>query len=100
MPGTSGNPGGRPKSLLAAIEARRPTIGEDLVHFWCLIAFGTEAEIKKALGAKPRIQDRAAAANELADRVYGKAKQTVEVEGHPSVPVYMLPPGCRGVSPF
>ena len=41
--GVSGNAGGRPKSMAAAILDRRPTVSRDLVDFWSLVAFGSAA---------------------------------------------------------
>jgi hypothetical protein len=42
------------------------------------------------------MQDRLAAAAELADRLHGRAVQAIDVDdGRPDVPVYLLPPGAR-----
>jgi hypothetical protein len=71
-PGKSGNPGGRPKSLVSAILEHRPTASKDLVAFWALVAFGTPANIKRKFGVAAKMRDRLAAAGELADRLHGR----------------------------
>jgi hypothetical protein len=92
----TGNAGGRPKSIAATILDRRPTVSSDLVDFWSLVAFGSAAAVKTRFGVTPRMQDRLAAAAELADRLQGRAVQAIDVDdGRPDVPVYLLPPGAR-----
>lgn len=96
MPGQSGNPGGRPKSLAATILEECPTVSADLVRFWLLIAFGTATEVQRRCGVRPRLQDRFYAASELADRLHGRPAPTVEIEEHePDVPAFILPPGSK-----
>ena len=51
--GVSGNAGGRPKSMAAAILNRRPTVSTDLVDFWSLVAFGSAAAVKTRFGVTP-----------------------------------------------
>ena len=79
----------------AAILDRRPTVSNDLVDFWWLVAFGSAAAVKTRFGVTPRIQDRLAAAAELADRLHGRAVQAHVDESRPYVPVYILPEGTR-----
>jgi len=93
VPGQSGNPGGRPKSMAAAILEQRPTVSADLVEFWSLVAFGSATAVQKRFGVKPRIQDRLAAASELVDRLHGRAVQAVEIDERPQVPCFILPDG-------
>jgi hypothetical protein len=44
---------------------------------------------------KPRIQDRLAAASALADRLHGRAVQTMEIDPVEPVPCFLMPPGTR-----
>ena len=94
--GVTGNPGGRPKTMAAAILDRRPTASTDVVDFWTLVAFGSATAVQKRYGVKPRLQDRLAAAKELADRLDGRAIQAVEIDDDgPEVPVFVFPPGTH-----
>lgn len=92
QPGTSGNPGGRPKGLerLAreAVSLREYTAhngktykGEEAA-FHCLLDMFFDHRIQ------PR--ERIAAFKEWCDRGYGKAKQTVNVTGD-GAPVVTMP---------
>jgi hypothetical protein len=75
---------------------RRPTASADLVDFWTLVAFGSVTAVQKRYGVKPRIQDRLAAASELADRLHGRAVQAMEIDdGRPDVPCFIMPPGTH-----
>lgn len=92
--GTSGNVGGRPRSLSTTILGCRPRASEDLIAFWSTIAFSSSAAIKRRYGVAPRLQDRLAAAAELADRLHGRPVQSIEIEDdRPLVPAFALPPG-------
>jgi hypothetical protein len=93
--GVTGNAGGRPQSIAAAILKRRPTASADLVDFWTLVAFGSVTAVQKRYGVKPRIQDRLAAASELADRLHGRAVQAMEIDTVEPVPCFIMPPGTR-----
>jgi hypothetical protein len=46
----TGNAGGRPKSMAPAILDRCPTVSEDLVDFWTLVAFGSASAVKRRYG--------------------------------------------------
>lgn len=65
-PGTSGNPGGRPREEREVVEALR-LHGLELV----------EALLRASLAKKPNVKAIAEALN----RAYGKAKQVVELTG-------------------
>jgi hypothetical protein len=66
------------------------------VDFWVLVAFGSPAAVKKRYGVTPRMQDRLAAASELADRLHGKPVQAVDIaDERPNVPVFIMPPGTH-----
>ncbi len=80
QPGVSGNPGGRPAGLAARVREELGNDGQKLIDFWKLLAFGTAEDIEKAYGEKPKLRDRQAAADSLADRGYGKVIQ-IEFEG-------------------
>src|SRR5690348_16391946 len=67
-PGQSGNPGGRPRGLVAAIRAQTRD-GEELVRFMLSVLRGRLA------GA--RLRDRMAAAEWPADRGFGRPVQAV-----------------------
>lgn len=95
--GVSGNPGGRPASIATTILERRPQTSEDLADFWSLIAFGSSAAIKRKFGVTPRLQDRLAAAAEIADRVHGRSVQSFEIDSFPDVPAFALPADTPGV---
>jgi hypothetical protein len=94
--GVTGNAGGRPKSMAAAILARCPTASTEIVDFWLLVAFGSATAVRRRFGVKPRMQDRLAAAAELADRLHGRAVQAVEIDDdRPDVPCFIMPPGSE-----
>lgn len=86
-PGQSGNPGGRPKGkgLALAVRAKAGDDGEHLVSAWWELATAKSDAIKKKYGAAPTVRDRLTALQELADRGFGKAPQTVA--GDPDNPV-------------
>jgi len=73
-PGKSGNPGGRPKGLAAAVRESYPA-GE-IVAGMVKIAKGL-----KIAGQKPTIADMVRAREWLADRGYGKAAAFAALEG-------------------
>ena len=70
QPGQSGNPGGRPRGLVAAIRAQTRD-GEELVRFMLAVLRG------RVPGS--RLRDRMAAAEWLADRGFGRPVQAVGV---------------------
>jgi hypothetical protein len=69
-PGVSGNPGGRPRGLVAAIRQATEDGGE-LVAFMVRVFRGQEP--------KATLRDRVAAATWLADRCFGRPPQAVSV---------------------
>lgn len=73
--GVSGNPGGRPKELIAAAREKHkediPTLIETAVKL------GKGEEVKGFEGIKPR--DRAMFLKEALDRLLGKAQQSIEI---------------------
>lgn len=73
--GISGNPGGRPKELIAAAREKHkddiPTLIETAVKL------GKGEEVKGFEGIKPR--DRAMFLKEALDRLLGKAQQSIEI---------------------
>jgi hypothetical protein len=94
--GQSGNPGGRPKGLAAYI---RDTCDlADMVAFWRMVAYDTDANVKAKLGCRqaPTWRERMAAVAELADRGYGRPVQALEHSGPdgeplPHAPVSLIP---------
>jgi hypothetical protein len=94
--GVSGNAGDRPKSMAAAILDCRATASTDVVDLWLLVAFGSAADVEKRFGVSPRMQDRLAAAAELADRLHGRAVEAVDIDdGRSDVPCFIMPPGTK-----
>jgi len=91
--GASGNPGGRPQSMAAAIREYRPSVSEDLVKLWSDIAFGAPAYIRRKYGVVPRVTDRLAAAAAIADRLHGRPSVAIEVDPQPHMPAFILPEG-------
>lgn len=90
QPGQSGNPGGRRPSLSGAVQRLCGDDGAELVRFWHLIANGTDQEFKAAFPhTKRTLRDRMEAAAQLADRGYGKAKQSVEMTGADGGPIQL-----------
>lgn len=85
--GQSGNPGGRPKSLLSAVRRIVGDDGGDLVESWRLIAFGTQKQIEAKYGAKATMRERLLAMQELADRGFGRPVQSVEMSGPEGQPI-------------
>ncbi len=82
QPGQSGNPGGRPKSLLTGIRQHVGHDGEKLVEAWATIAFGTATAIRKQFGRATKVtaRDRLLAMKELADRGWGRPLVAVAME--------------------
>lgn len=79
--GESGNPGGRPKGLAAYVREKTRD-GHALVDFFVQIFNGEAIDNKK-----PKLADRLAAADWLADRGFGKAVQALELpEGQTGLP--------------
>jgi hypothetical protein len=69
------------------------------------------AAVKKRFGMTPRMQDRLAAAAQLADRLHGRPIQAIDVDdGRPDVPCFIMPPrhqdrdqmsgGCDRLAPL
>ena len=82
--------------MVATILEQRPTTSADLVEFWSVVAFGSAAAVEKRYGVRPRVQDRLAAASELADRLHGRAVQAVDIDDDGrDVPTFVFPPGTR-----
>jgi hypothetical protein len=88
-PGQSGNPGGRPKSLLTTVRAKCGEDGKKLVDAVYVLAMGTPAEVRAFFGESVKRDARARlqAIEWLADRGYGKAIETVEMSGPEGKPV-------------
>ena len=74
-PGVSGNPGGRPKGLSAAVREKYGDDGKKLIAELHKLAFHKRTDDKTKLGA----------IKELLDRGWGKAPQ--ELIGDPSRPI-------------
>ena len=68
QPGSSGNPGGRPKGIASAVRAR--VTPEEMVEGWLEIARDPRA----------KAAERISAWRELADRGYGKAPAFAAIE--------------------
>lgn len=80
-PGQSGNPGGRPKGLAAAVREKAPP--HELVRWYAAIWLLDLAELA-ALGVDPdacTLQERNKAGEWLSERGYGKAPSHAPVEG-------------------
>lgn len=87
--GQSGNPGGRPKGVAAAVKAIAGEHGENLIELFWLYASGTDAAIKKKFGTKygPRHEVRLDALKELRNMGFGVPKQTLELTGDEDQPL-------------
>ena len=81
--------------MAAMILEQRPMVDADLVELWSVVAFGSATAVQKRYGLRPRIQDRMAAASELADRLHGRALQAVEIDERPQVPCFIMPAGTE-----
>ena len=73
-PGSSGNPGGRPKGLAARVREQMPE--EELVAAQIKVAKGL-----KVAGQKPTIRDMLQAREWLTERGWGKAAAFAPIEG-------------------
>jgi len=70
----------------------KSSASSDVVDFWVPVAFGSPAAVKKRFGVTPRMQDRLAAAGELADRLHGRPIQAIDIDDErPNVPVFIMP---------
>lgn len=83
QPGQSGNPGGRPKGYAGLAAAVREKVGDDggkLIDALFMLAKGTPNERKAFFGepVKMTAKDRREAINDILDRGWGKAPQTVD----------------------
>jgi hypothetical protein len=92
-PGTSGNPGGRPKGFTGQIKAKCGDDYEKLVEGLYILAFGSPAEqadyfqdASIEVDAKVRL----AALTELRDSGPGRPKTIVEIETPPDVPLFVI----------
>lgn len=88
-PGQSGNPGGRPKGLGTYIREQVGDDGKKLVEFWLKLLTEKDVKLKALFGTRypPRWQDRMAAAQELADRGFGRPVQALEHTGLDGGPI-------------
>jgi hypothetical protein len=77
VPGRSGNAGGRPRGLARRV---RELVGDDGAAI-------AEVVLRVMLDERERTRDRLEAARFLADRGWGKAVQTLEVDVPASAPV-------------
>jgi hypothetical protein len=60
------------------------------------VAFGSPRAVRKRYVVEPRMQDRLAAASELADRLHGKPVQAIDIDDdRPSVPCFIMPEGTK-----
>ncbi len=82
QPGRSGNPGGRPKGLETLV-AKRTGKGADLVNFMADV-FHLTGEFEHA---RVPLATRMEAAMWLADRLWGKPKQSTELTGKDGGPL-------------
>lgn len=88
-PGQSGNPGGKPKGLMASVHAKCGKDGKKLVEAAYLLAMGTPADVRAFFGENVRRDGkvRMAAIQFLADRGYGKAADVFDApDGDTSEP--------------
>jgi hypothetical protein len=91
--GQSGNPGGRPAgvaTMRARIYAECGDDAKKLVEALVLVGTGTQAAIRKKFGAKAAIKERVAAISELLDRGWGKAPQSIEIDGKDGKPIRVV----------
>lgn len=91
-PGTSGNPGGRPKGLertaREAMAVREYTAKNGVTYKGTDAAFACLLDM--FFDEKANMRERIAAFKEWCDRSYGKAKQKVELSGD-GAPVATMP---------
>lgn len=74
QPGQTGNPGGRPRSKGLAEYVRSKTRnGKDLVEFWLSVIEGRQP--------RATMQDKLKAAEQLADRGFGKPDISHKISG-------------------
>lgn len=90
LPGSSGNPGGRPKGLAAKVRAETRD-GDELVEFHLAVLRGEIDTTVIANGVPTEIpaplKERLTAAAWLAERGFGKPEQSVKVGGDESSPL-------------
>jgi len=87
--GKSGNPGGRPKGLSVAVQARAGKDGGKLVNGLWMLAYGTPDQRKKFFGEAVKVsaKDRHAAIDALLDRGFGRPTQTSVLASDPDHPL-------------
>jgi hypothetical protein len=98
--GQSGNPGGRPKGLAQAVQAKAGKDGAKLVAGLWVLAFGTSTQRQKLFGETVKVgaKDRQQAITELLDRGFGRPTQTQVIEGQPIPPpmqIFLHPSGIE-----
>lgn len=93
-PGQSGNPGGRSKGIMAFVKERCGESGERLILALEAIALGNAEDHKRVFGVKRALhvttRDRISALQELLDRGFGRAIQSMEVNTT-ATPLFALP---------
>src|SRR5262245_52148149 len=97
MPGQSGNPSGKNRSGLAALVRSRTKNGEVLVKLMYRIARGGKFKTTATINGKvvetrvrPSISDRIEATKWLADRGWGKARDSVDIDGEGRQPFQIV----------
>lgn len=87
--GVSGNPGGRPKGVAAAVQARAGKDGAALIDALFSMAVGRAKDHKRIFGQalKPSVRDRRECLIALLDRGFGKPIQAHEHGGPDGAPI-------------
>jgi hypothetical protein len=83
-PGEAGNPRGRPRGLVRAVQKRAGKDGQKLVEALWVIAYAAPDEREKYFGEKVhvRTRERILALEALLDRGFGRPAQSLDVSGH------------------
>jgi hypothetical protein len=87
--GKSGNPGGRPKGLMRAVQRKAGKDGRKLIQGLWMIAYGTPQERQTHFGEAVMVsaKERLTAISDLIDRGFGRPMQQTQLSNDPNNPV-------------
>ncbi len=100
-PGQSGNPSGRPKGIVQAVQKRAGRDGKKLITDLWMLCHGTPSEREAHFGEKVRVdtRDRLTALGMLLDRGWGRPATLIGLESGPSLLALLTEVTARPAAP-